>query len=374
MTRGGRRPSEPAGIGENRTVRTFADIPTEIRRRVGAGERVALIFLDAFGLEFLDRHRDHPLVQRLDVTPVRSQVPSTTTAHVTTIHFGLPVEDHGLYEWNVLEPSLGEIICPLRFAPSGSPIEGSLAGRLDPAVLAPGVTLYETLAAPSLVLAPDWIAGSTFSRMATRGAATIAFATLRDGLRALADAVSGSDRIRYAMLYWDQIDLAGHESGPSSDEFAVASRTALDALWAIRTALRDVTVLITADHGQVDVSPETVVYLDELWPELTASLAQPRPAGSSRDAFLHVSEGRVQHVIDGLATRLGDLAAVRPAADLFPAIGDRLAQRLADVAVLPAGGGQVWLRGAAAGERWFRGQHGGLGDSETATYLAQLAD
>jgi hypothetical protein len=37
-----------------------------MKRRVDGDERVALIFLDAFGLEFLERHRDHPLIERLD--------------------------------------------------------------------------------------------------------------------------------------------------------------------------------------------------------------------------------------------------------------------------------------------------------------------
>jgi hypothetical protein len=80
-----------------------------VRRRVDGDERVALISLDAFGLEFLERHRDHPLIERLEVTPVRTQFPSTTTAHVTTVHFGVPVHEHGLYEWNVLEPALGAL-------------------------------------------------------------------------------------------------------------------------------------------------------------------------------------------------------------------------------------------------------------------------
>ena len=42
-----------------RGVRNFTDIPAEVRRRVEGDERVALIFLDAFGLEFLERHGDH---------------------------------------------------------------------------------------------------------------------------------------------------------------------------------------------------------------------------------------------------------------------------------------------------------------------------
>jgi len=110
-------------------VQNFADIPVEVRRRVEGDERVALVFLDAFGLEFLERHRDHPLIERLEVTPVSAQFPSTTTGHVTTAHFGVPVHEHGLYEWNVLEPSLDEIICPLRFNSTGFEAEGTL--RID---------------------------------------------------------------------------------------------------------------------------------------------------------------------------------------------------------------------------------------------------
>ena len=132
-------------------VKNFADIPAEVRRRVDAGERVILILLDAFGLEFLERHRDHPLIQRLDVTPLTSQFPSTTTAHVPSVHFGMPVHEHGLYEWNILEPALGEIICPLRFNATGAEDEGTLVGRLEPSVLAPGPTFYESLALPCVV-------------------------------------------------------------------------------------------------------------------------------------------------------------------------------------------------------------------------------
>ncbi|HEY3726159.1 MAG TPA: alkaline phosphatase family protein [Solirubrobacteraceae bacterium] len=353
-------------------MRTFADIPAEIRRRVEGGERVILIFLDALGLEFLARHRDHPLVQRLEVTPLSSQFPSTTTAHVPTVHFGVPVQEHGLYEWNVLEPSLDEIICPLRFNAAGSDIDGELTSRLDPAALIPGPTLYESLAARCVVLQPDRIAGSVFTRIATRGATTRPFRDLEEGAQALAGAFGRSGTHGYGFLYWDLIDRAGHEQGPSSPQFDAAARSALNALWNQLRGLRDVTVLVTADHGQVDVSPARVDYLDELWPQLPALLSQPRPAGSSRDAFLHVREGHLETVIEELSTRLGERAEVRPAAELFHRPGARLRARLGDVAVLAAPGRQVWLRSAAANERWFRGQHGGRESVETSTYLAQL--
>jgi Type I phosphodiesterase / nucleotide pyrophosphatase len=355
-------------------VKNFADIPAEVRRRVDAGERVILILLDAFGLEFLERHRDHPLIQRLDVTPLTSQFPSTTTAHVSTVHFGMPVNEHGLYEWNILEPTLGEIICPLRFNATGAEEEGTLAGRLDPSVLAPGPTFYESLSVSCIVAQPYRLAG-TFSAVATHGAHVIGFRRLREGVRALGEffATPGSDH-RYALLYWDLIDRAGHDHGPGSSEFAVACKRSLDDLWDAREALRAGTVLITADHGQVDVGPDRVDYLDDLWPDLPKLLSQRRPAGSARDVFLHVHPEHVITVIQELSARLDGRAEVRPAGELFERIGPRLKARLGDVAVLPVGGRQAWLRSAAAYEQQFRGQHGGLHQAETSTYLARLTD
>ncbi len=203
---------------------SFADIPDEVRRRVAAGERVALLLLDALGLRFLLRHDDHPLLERLQITPLRTQFPSTTTAHVTTVHSGLPVQDHGLYEWNVLEPDLDRIICPLRFTLAESKVSGELEGRLDPAALLPGPTLYESLGVPCFVLQPEAIADSVFTRLATRGARVHAFDGPVDGVQALADLMGAVDGPAYALLYWDEIDRAGHERGPGSPEFHAAAR------------------------------------------------------------------------------------------------------------------------------------------------------
>jgi hypothetical protein len=80
----------------------------------------------------------------------------------------------------------------------------------------------------------------------------------------------------------------------------------------------------------------------------------------------------VDTVLAELPGRLGDGARVLPAADLFDRIGPRLGARLGQVAVLAAPGRQVWMRSAAANERWFRGQHGGLQPAETETYLAEV--
>ena len=99
----------------------FAGIPPLVERRVLAGERVLVVLLDAFGMRFVERHAGHALIRALDaVHPVTSQFPSTTTAHVTTMHTGLPVE-------RVREWTLG---CLARFVSYDEDTEEVLVHRL----------------------------------------------------------------------------------------------------------------------------------------------------------------------------------------------------------------------------------------------------
>jgi Type I phosphodiesterase / nucleotide pyrophosphatase len=355
---------------------SFADLPSIVERRVAAGERVLVVLLDAFGMRFVERHGAHPLLRRLDsVTEVASQFPSTTTAHVTTMHTGLPVREHGLYEWNVLEPALGRVITPLRFSFAGDREGDTLAatGFEPSALVPPEPTLYERLAArdvPSAVFQPDAFSPSTFDGAAARGAELRPYATFSAGV---ADALSWlPGRTAYTYVYLDVIDTTGHLRGPSSSAFDDACVAALDALDAALRDARDVTVLLTADHGQVEVDPERTLWLDELHPPL-ADL-ELRPAGSARDVFLHVPEADVDTTIAALAPYV----EVRRVADLVAEHafggppGPRLQARLATVCVLPPPGRMAWLHGAVDVQQRFVGHHGGRTREECRTWIGEL--
>ncbi len=349
-------------------MRSFPDVPATVERLLGSGERdrVGVVLLDAFGRRFLERHADHPFLRRLTVTEIATQFPPTTTAHVTTMHTGRPVGEHGLYEWNIYEPSLDAVVIPILHAGAGG---GALA--IDPATFIDGPTLYERLNVPSTVLHPSSFSPSTYDGVFTVGARLQPYATFRDGVDGLFDAL---ERPGYAYLYWDRIDLMGHLHGPASREFDAEAIAALDALEAGLREIPGALLLVTADHGQVAVDPARVDYLDELWPELTGLLAQ-RPAGSSRDVFLHTQPGAAADVVAGLRERVDAdvrLVADMVAAGLFGAVGPRLRARLADVCVLPADGRTAWLRPYAGKPQSFRGHHGGLHRDEVDTWVGAL--
>ena len=335
-------------------MQSFADLPAEIERRLAGGERVVCVLLDAFGLRFLERHAGHPFLRRLAVTELATQFPSTTTAHVTTMNTGLPVEAHGLYEWNVYEPAAGAVITPLRDAP---------------ATLAELPSFYEGLGVRATVSQPSRFSPSAYDWAACRGAQFRPYEDFGAALRA-----AGEEGAGYAYVYLDAIDATGHVCGPSSREFDDTVRYALDALEAALPALGGTTLMVTADHGQIAVDPAHTLWLDELWPELPGQLRLQAPAGSARDVFLHVHEPDV--VARGLRGVLGDAAEVVAGEEVLAlfarAPGPRLLERVGDVCVLPGPGRMAWLRSAPAFQTTFKGHHGGRTPEESQTWVGVL--
>jgi hypothetical protein len=333
-------------------VRGFAELPGRIEELAREHDQLAVVLLDAFGWAFVQRHADHPLLKRLQIEPIASQFPSTTTAHLTTLYSGLPVEEHGLYEWRCYEPAVDDVIRPLLFAAAS---DGLPPLRISPQSLFPSGTIFDRL--PATVLQPEEIAHTPYGSAAFASAHVVGYRGIERAVAQLADLPG------VTFLYWDRIDAVGHKLGPSSEEFVAASLRALDALATVRTPM-----LVTADHGQIDVT--VTDDLEELWPELRRHL-KLHPAGSARDLFLHVDDPEL--VVRELGARVGDRAEVRLATELFPHAGPRLKERLADVCVLPAPGRMAGVGAFSSQERAFRGHHGGLTPEESETWVGLQA-
>jgi predicted AlkP superfamily pyrophosphatase or phosphodiesterase len=392
---------------------TFAALPATIERLLGVDvadrglppaalgalprsvQRVVLVLLDGFGWPFFARHADHhPLLRRMlaegSVAKLTTQFPSTTAAHITTLHTGSPVTEHGVYEWNILDPGLDAIVTPMLFSYAGDGARDTLHRvGVAPAALYPtGPTLYRRLAdrgVVSLAFQPSSFAPSTYDGVLLDGASLYPYDTQEDGLTALAGALRTQPGPTYAYVYIDSLDAVGHQHGPSSPAFASETERCLDAIGAAIGALPPGTlVLLAADHGQIDVDPARTLYVNELWPELDRHLRRGgdgrllAPAGSARDLFLHTIPGKGDVVVAGLRALLGDRAEVCATDELVaeglfgPRVGPRLAERIGDVCVLPGPGETAWWRLPRRFEMRFRGHHGGLTPDEAVTFVGAL--
>jgi hypothetical protein len=341
-------------------------------------ERVVLVYLDAFGWRFSESLAGHSLLQRARsdglVLQLTAQFPSTTTAHTTTIHSGLPVRDHGLYEWFVLEPLLDRLIVPLLFSFAGDGERERLAGVLDPGSVFPGDSLYSRLAAAdvqSRVVQPASFATGSPNSILLAGADVL---PSRNRAHALELAARAAAEPGYVHLYLPDVDDLMHHVGPDDPTVSAAFEAVLSDLAGTRFP-KGTLVLLTADHGMAPVDPGRTIHVNELWPALGDLLERGAdgkplaPAGSCRDLFLHVRPDELPRVRHELADRLEGLASVLTSKELvelgaFEEPGAALRRRLANLVVLPNSGEAVYWHEPGRFEQRLRGQHGGLSPHE----------
>jgi hypothetical protein len=376
---------------------TSGALPADVLpERDDAPPRVVAVLVDALGWAFVERFAEQSsLLARVReegvVSQLTSQFPSTTTAHVTTLHTGQPVGEHGTYEWFIYEPSLDRIVCPLTAGFAGEAPGGLVAAGADLQALYPQADgLARRLARLGVavnLVQPAATVGSPFTQLVCGGAPVHGVDSAREGA-ALAARLAQAEAPSFTLLYLDDFDEAGHTFGPG-DPRAEAVLTDLLAhleheLVGQLAGTPGALVLLFADHGQVPADPERCVYVNEQCPELVPLLRRGAdgrplaPAGSARDLFLHVREGALDEAVGLLAELFGDDAWVVPTEQLAadgvfgPSVSARFRERVGDLVVLPRTGTEAWWLEPGRFEQKLRGHHGGLEPAEAETWLGAL--
>ncbi|MCC6627120.1 MAG: alkaline phosphatase family protein [Chloroflexi bacterium] len=358
--------------------------------------KVVVLLIDSFGWAFWERAwQQWPALRRITergvVTPISALFPTTTSASITTMNYGVPPAQHALAEWNLYIDAYGEVIQTLPFTALGHPPAELKAARgFDPRhLVTPRATLYQRLAArgvPSLVFSRRGYAFSPYNSMATAGAEVVPYSTLAEGLLALRTRLEAADGPTYLYYYWPDIDAIGHTHGPGTraHELEVAN------FWLTFAAVFDgwrpddeTLFLFTADHGQVYGDPAATIALNQALPELAGALRRApngrpiRPCGAPRDVLLHLQPGaapaiadRLRALLDGIAEVLTTEAAL--ALGLFgpPPYDPEFRRRLGDLLILPAAGRYVWWHEPEDYVNVFFGHHGGLAADEVTSVLA----
>ncbi|HEY5158881.1 MAG TPA: alkaline phosphatase family protein [Anaerolineales bacterium] len=372
----------------------FAGLPLRIRDWLTGSEKynlVVLFLVDGFGWRFVEQFQDtsflKQVVRRGQLEKLTAQFPSTTAAHLTTLHTGLPVGEHGIFEWIYYEPTLDVVIAPLLFSYSGTAERDTLkAAGVKPRSLYPGTTFYGTLkkrGITSTILQNREYTPSTYSDAMFRGALVRSYRDLPEGLVNLSQMLEKATPPAYFVLYYDKIDGVSHDYGPGSSQTEAEIQAFLlmmEHIFQKTTARheRKILCLLTADHGQVETDPQTTIYLNreprfagvEKYLKTNKDGKLLAPAGSARDFFLYIREGMVDEAQTFLSDRLEGHAEVRKVTDLIaegyfgPIISTKFPARAGELAILPYRGEAIWWYEKDKFEQRFRGHHGGLTPQE----------
>ncbi len=372
----------------------FAGLPQYVRELLTGPEQyeaVVFFLIDGFGARFVEKFQQAPFLKRMlrdgSLRTLTSQFPSTTAAHITTIHTGMPVGEHGVFEWNYYEPSLEAVITPLLFSLAGTTERDTLRSiGAKPRRLFPTRTFYHSLkdsGVTATVFQHREYTPSSFSGVVFAGAITRAFKTLPEALVNLGEELARAAAPAYFFLYFDKIDAISHEYGPESPQVAAEIETLLYLLETLfmRTVAgrrKRTLFLLTADHGQVETDPKTTIYVNrdrafagfEKFLKTDPNGKPLVPAGSCRDFFLYIKADLLDEAQAFLRSRLEGRAEVRKVAQMAqegyfgPQISPTFQGRAGDLVILPLHGESVWWYEKDKFEQRFYGHHGGLTEQE----------
>ena len=374
----------------------FAGIPERIKNAFASGEydAVILFLVDGFGWRFFERFQDVPFLRRIArhgrVEKLTSQFPSTTAAHLTTIHTGWNVGQSGVHEWIYYEPLVDAIIAPLLFSYSGLWERDSLKNSgVQPSLLYPRGVFYpdlKQLGVQPFVFGIRDYTPSTYSSVVMDGAELRSFKTLSEALINVGTLLGKQTQPTYIYLYFDRIDMLAHDYGPASPQAEAEIETFLLMMEYYFERVfkgKRILFLMTADHGQVEVDPKTTIFLNTnpQFAGMERFLKTNRkgqllvPAGSPRDMFLYIKDDLLEEAQYFLAPRLEGKADVIRTKFLIEngffgaEVSSRFRERAGNLVILPYRYESVWWYEKGKFEQRFYGHHGGLTPQEMETIL-----
>lgn len=320
--------------------------------------RYCVLLVDALGWNLLRAHpAQAPFLSSLTGRAITVGTPTTTATSLASLGTGLPPGRHGVVGYTSRVPGGTAIFNALKWQPA-----------LDPLTYQPYPTVFERAARAGVattVIGQSDFRGSGLTRAALRG--PFRSANTYGQRVAAAAAAAGAGEPSLVYVYEGDLDYTGHQQGCASAawryQLAMVDRFAEQLF---DTLPAGTVLLVTGDHGMVDVDPSRRIDVDDI-PALREGVALV--AGEARFRHVYVVDGAAadvaaswQSVLSDRATVLTREAAV--AAGWFGAVESRVAERIGDVVASVEGDCAVERRSVFPIEGKLIGLHGALSEDE----------
>ncbi|GAA1319609.1 nucleotide pyrophosphatase/phosphodiesterase family protein [Leucobacter albus] len=246
----GLAPGLPAGPNE-----VAAALPL-----IPALHSLVVVVVDGLGSANLKARAGHaPTVSSLQQRRITTVTPSTTAAALTTLTTGRLPAEHGLIGYRIMHPELG-LLSPLR------DWEG-ISDTREWQRAAPLFEHAEALGLRARAYGRPAHAESGLTRAILRGADYSGGDRIAERFAAARRDLAGGEPT-LAYLYVDELDRAGHQHGWQSEAWSSRLEQLDLALADFMTGLPSETgLVVTADHGMVDVAAHQHIVFDLGAPE-----------------------------------------------------------------------------------------------------------
>jgi predicted AlkP superfamily pyrophosphatase or phosphodiesterase len=287
-------------------------------------DQVVLLLLDGLGWEQLEARASlAPTLCAMEGGPILTVAPSTTSTALTSITTGLPPGEHGVVGYRM--DVEGEILNVLRWWASGRDARNSI----PPDKIQTHVPFLGHR--PAVVTRAEF-RHSGFTQAHLEG---VRFS----GYRMPSTLVAETSRLvrdgePFVYTYYDGVDKVAHEYGLSDHydaELVAVDRT---VEYMIRLLPRSAALVLTSDHGQVDVGDNLVVLDKDVMSHVSYQ------SGEGRFRWLHARPGHASVLLEAAADRHRDTGWIVSQEQVIdegwfgPVVTEDARARLGDVALV----------------------------------------
>jgi hypothetical protein len=308
--------------------------PLDLTAALSGARRVAVLLVDGLGADLLRQHAElAPALTALSrpAGDLQAPCPSTTPVSLATLGTGIPPGGHGVLGFVTAVPGEDRTLNHVQWTDDP-----------DPDLWQARRTVFEQAADDGVAVSsigPHAYARSGLTRAAYRGADYVGSLGPGDLAGMLLESLAASPR---ALVYGyrAELDLTGHVRGIDSPSWRYQLAQIDRVVEQVVAGLPDdAALLVTADHGMLDVPSDTRIDLDDA-PALTDGVRLL--AGEPRARYVHAAPGAAADVLATWRAILGDRAWVvgrddAVAAGLFGPVDPAVAERIGDVVALARG-------------------------------------
>jgi Type I phosphodiesterase / nucleotide pyrophosphatase len=367
--------------GLMRSVLRALGVPDDERAAgdVAAGEadlavppsrRIAVVLVDGLGWTLLRRHpAEAAFLSTLlpDAYALSAGFPATTATSLGSLGTGLPPGEHGLLGYQVRVPGQRRLLNALHWDRD-----------VDPMAWQPQPTAYERAARAGVSVtqvAPATLRNTGLTLATLRGATYVAADTPGERVAATLATLRATDRALVG-TYYGELDATGHRNGCQSQAWRLQLAHVDRFVEQLAEGLpAGTTLLITADHGMVDVPPQHRFDVDGE-PGLTDGVALL--GGEGRARHVYTDDGAADDVLAAWQELLGGDAwvlsrdAAVSAGWFGPRVADRFRPRIGDVVAAAQGDAAIVATQREPQESALVGVHGSLTPEEQLVPLLKI--
>ncbi|GAA1835680.1 alkaline phosphatase family protein [Luedemannella flava] len=301
---------------------------------LAGARRIAVLLVDGLGHHMLPLAAPHApvlaeLAARPDSLALTTGFPSTTPSSLASLGTGAAPGAHGLVGFFLNVPGTDRVLNHTRWTDDPDPLRWQPLRTQFDIASAYGVSTH--------VVAKPEFAGSGLTVAAWRGGEYIGAAEPDAVAAHMLRALTTAPAPTLVYGYVPDVDRWGHEAGLGSPQWIGAVRQVDRMLTRLLDGLPpDTALLVTADHGQLDIPADTRVDVDTV-PGLRDGVRVL--AGEPRVRYVHTLPGARDDVLATWRGVLGDAAWVLPreeavAAGWFGPVSEAHLQRVGDVVAI----------------------------------------